>query len=124
MKKILLDSNFLIDLIRFRIDFDVIEHLFEEPIKIFTLDLVIKELEKVSSSSAKDSKHARLALKLIESKKVGILKMEKGNVDDTIVALADESTVVATNDKLLRKKLKSLGRKAIYLRAKKQLDIN
>lgn len=121
--KVLLDSNFLIDLIKFRIEPEEMRDLITEKIQFFTLDLVVRELKKISQSKSKYSRHAKLALKLIKLKGVKILKSKKLSVDDAIVSFANRDFIVATNDKILRERLKKVGIKTIYLRARKHLAI-
>jgi len=123
MRIIVLDTNFLIDVIRFKIDLDELDRLFLTPFELFTLDSVIRELEEISKTRSKESKYAKVALELLKIKKIKILKV-KETADKAILSLANEDTVVATNDIKLRKKLKASGIKTIYLKSKKQLDIS
>ena len=51
-----------------------------------------------------------------------VLKSET-RPDNAMLELVDEKTLVATNDIDLRKRLKALGRKTIYLKSKKHLAI-
>jgi rRNA-processing protein FCF1 len=115
MKRIVLDTNFLISLAAFKIELDEIENLLVEQYELLTIDSVVRELKKINN------KNAKLALKLIELKNIGILKIKERNVDRAILTLAGKDTIIATNDVKLRKKLKNLGSKTIYLRAKKHL---
>lgn len=123
MKKIIFDANFLIDLARFRIDIKEVEALVG-PCQLSTVDLVLKELKRIASKKTKVSRSAKVALKLIESKKMEILKTEEENTDEAILKLANKETMVATNDSELRKSLKRVGAKTIYLRARKHLAID
>ncbi len=124
MKKILVDSNFLIDCLKFKVDFlENIEKLIEEPFEILILENVLRELEKMSKKKTKESKYARLALKIVKEKNFRILKSSFEDTDEAIVSASDKNTIVATNDLKLRKTLKAFGIKNIYLRAKKYLDI-
>ena len=123
MRIIVLDTNFLIDLIRFKIDLDELDKLFLTPFELFTLDSVIKELEKISKTKSQESKYAKVALELLKIKKIKILKVRE-NPDKAILSLSNENIVVATNDIELRKKLKIKGIKTIYLKSKKHLDIS
>jgi rRNA-processing protein FCF1 len=120
MKRIILDTNFLISLFKFRVDLEI-ERIVYEPYKLVTVKPVINELEKIASSKGKDSKNAKLALKFIKTKNIEILNTSEKNTDNAIIALANKNTIVATNDIKLRKKLKKLEIKTIYLRAKKHL---
>ncbi len=121
--RLILDTNFLIDIIRFKIDLDELDSLFLTPFELLTLDSVIKELEKISKTNSQESKYAKVALELVKIKKIKTLKV-KETTDKAILNLANKETVVATNDIELRKKLKALGIKTIYLKSKKHLDID
>jgi rRNA-processing protein FCF1 len=117
MKKIVLDTNFLISLINFKIDLEEIGNLLPEPCELYTIEPVIRELKKINS------KNAKTALRLIELKNIGVLETGEKSADNALINLADKNTIVATNDIALRKKLKSSGNKTIYLRAKKHLEM-
>lgn len=123
MRRIILDTNFLISLFQFKVELIEIERIIYEPYTLVTVKPVINELEKIASSKEKDSKNAKLALRLIKIKDIEVLDSPEKNADKTILALADKNTIVATNDIELRKKLKKLEIKTIYLRAKKHLAI-
>lgn len=112
-----MDTNFLVSLIAFKIDLDEIENLLLEPYRLLTLSSVVEELKKI------DNKDAKIALKLINLKSIEILETKEKNADKAILNLVDKDTIVATNDMELRKKLKMLGNKTIYLRARKRLAI-
>jgi len=118
MKKVLLDTNFLIDSVRFRIGLEEIGKLVDEQYKILTLDRVMEELKSIGN------KNAKTALKLIEIENIGIVKAKGKNVDKALIDFADKDTIVATNDTKLRERLKSLGIKTIYLRKRKYLAIS
>jgi rRNA-processing protein FCF1 len=123
MRLIVLDTNFLIDVIRFKIDLDELDKLFLTPSELSTLDSVIRELEEISNTKSQESKYAKVALELLKIKKIKILKVRE-NPDKAILSLANKNIIVATNDIELRKKLKASGIKTIYLKSKKQLDIS
>ena len=124
MKKIFLDTNFLIDFIRFKPDLKEIDDLVNDSYKLVVLDVVMKELKKISESKTKESNYAKIALEFVKSKQIEILETTEEHADESILALSDENTIVATDDAELREKLKSLGIKTIYLRAKKHLAMS
>ena len=119
--KILLDTNFLIDVIRFRINLEEIGDLIGAN-ELTILSSVEKELREISRKTSRAGTHARTALKLIEELNIKILKSEE-RPDNGMLKLTNEETIVATNDIELRKRLKALGRKTIYLKSKKHLAI-
>jgi len=115
--KIILDTNMLMVPVQFKID--IFSKLHGE---LYTMDLCVKELEKLSKGKDKDGAAARVALVLLKTKKVKILKGRKRNVDSAIVEKAkDGNYIVATNDVCLIKTLKTYGIKIIRLKQKKIL---
>ena len=123
MKKILLDTNFLLLPAQFKLDiFSEIDRIMLAKYKLYTLDKVLDELNSIQKDpkqSQKNKKAAKLALQLIKVKKVNILKTKTDkSVDDTIVNL--KGYIVATQDIGLKRRLKT---KIITLRAKKKLII-
>lgn len=123
MKKIFLDTNFLIDVVRFKINLEEIEEIDSllGSYKLVVPTAVLDELEKISKTKKSERNFALLALKLVE--KFSVEKSTKKNADSDLIAKADENSLVATNDSKLRKILKSKGIKTIYLRSRKHLEI-
>ena len=136
MKQIILDTNFL--LIPFTQNVDIlseINRLILEPYVICVLDGTIEELEKIiREQKGKDKNAAKLGLVLVEKKGISIintkqksLKMNMNSkitvVDDVLVSISDNNTIVGTQDKILRQKLHEKGVKTIYLRSRKKLEI-
>jgi len=124
MKKIIFDTNFLTLPHQFKIDiFNEIDRIMEENYELFTLDSVVNELNKLSKSKGKDAVAAKIGLELIKKKNIKIINTEEKNVDKTIISISNKDTIIATNDKILRKKLNDKNIKTIYLRSKKFLKI-
>jgi hypothetical protein len=124
MKKIILDTNFLTIPYQFNVDiFEEIDRIMEEDYELITLDRVVEELKNMIKSKSKDAVAARIALELIEKKNVKIINTDEKKVDNTIIKLADKDTIVATNDRVLRKKIKDKNVKVLYLRSKKHLEM-
>ena len=118
--KIIFDSNFLIDVARFRIDLDILNEICGK-CEFTILSCVLSELKEIAKSKGKNGTFAKLALKNLKLKRFKILKVKEKNTDNAILRVSDENTIVATNDKELRKKLKEKGVKTIYIRAKKKI---
>ncbi len=113
MLKILLDTNFIINSIKYRIDInDKLKDLLLEPFELFIINKTLKELEK--------KKLKNLTLKLI--KNLNILPSKTTYVDDDIVNL--EGYIVATNDKELKRRLRSKNIRIISLTNKCKYNIN
>lgn len=125
MKKILFDTNFLIDLGRFGVSIDEIGRLINEKHELIVLRSVMNELKSIAGTQQEESKFAKVALMIIDLRGAKIIESEK-LVDEAIVEVAsgDKDIIVATNDVKLRKRLKDFGVKTICLRSKKHLAID
>ena len=124
-KKILLDTNFLLVPYQFRVDiFTQINRIMHFQYKIFVLDKSVEELKKVIEGQKGKSKDAaKIALKLIAIKNIGVIKTESDKkTDDAIVELSrKDNYIVATQDKDLKRSLINHGIEVIVLRQKKIL---
>ncbi|MEM2110597.1 MAG: DNA-binding protein [Candidatus Bathyarchaeia archaeon] len=125
MIKVILDANFLF--IPFQLKIDIFAELGTilgrfEPIVLST---TFEELRNLSAKKPKIRTQAFSALDLI--KKCTVINVEKKpgeNSDDVILRLAKElKCPVATNDRILRKKLREEGIATIFLRQKSHLKI-
>ena len=130
MKQIILDTNFLLIPFTLKIDiFTEIERIINEPYKICIVKQTIDELYNIiKNQKGKHKDAANLALQFVEKKNIVILEPKHLNmtgdskipiVDDIIVEIADKNTYVATQDKLLKNRLKQKKIKVIYSRNKK-----
>ena len=125
MKKIILDTNFLMIPYQFKVDiFDEINRIVEEKYDLITLDSVIKELKGLMKSKGKDAIAAKIGLELIKRKRIKIVKIKEKKTDDAILKLANENTIIATNDRLLIQRLKNRNIRIIYLRGRKHLSLS
>jgi hypothetical protein len=124
MKKILLDTNFLLIPVQFKVDiFSEIERIMFEPYKLYIIDKTIDELNKIAANrkqKLKNRKAAKLGLQLIKAKKVNIIKTEEDRYADDIIA-GLEGFIVATQDIELKRRLRAKKVKIITLRSKKKL---
>jgi rRNA-processing protein FCF1 len=115
--KVLLDTNFL--MVPHQFGVDIFEFL--KDYTLVVLSPCVKELETLSKKKSEDGIAAKIALQLIEKKKVEIVKAEE-NADNAIVEYAKKHNIaVATNDKELMKALKTSGIRIIRLRQNKYL---
>jgi uncharacterized protein len=128
MKKVVLDTNFLLLPCTEHIDvFTEIDRLVRESYELVTLDGVTSELERIREGVGVKGQHkmaASVALKLIEKKNVRVIE-GNGFVDAQIMRFTAEepgNTVVCTNDKALRKTLRNMGAAVICMRSRTHLD--
>jgi rRNA-processing protein FCF1 len=116
--KILLDTNFLLLPVQFKVD--IYEMLKNDD--LFTLGLCINEIKRLSEKKSKDGISAKVALKLLNERNVKILETTIKRTDSAIIEIAKKHNyIVATNDKALIKTLKRCGVKIVRLKQKKYL---
>ena len=120
MKKIILDTNFLLIPFQFKVDiFPEIKRICDFKYSIYILDKTIDELNKIiEEQKGKNKQSAKLALKLIKVKKIKKIKTQEGKVDDLLL---EQDAIIATQDINLIKRLKNKKKKIIQLRQKKYL---
>ena len=127
MRKIILDTNFLLIPAQFRVDiFSEIHRIMETKYELCIIDKTLDELESIKAEQKqKHRRAAKLALELIKAKDIKTIETEKNkNVDQLILdTINKDDYLVATQDKLLKAKIKQKKVKIITLRQKKRLII-
>lgn len=120
-KKFLLDANFLLVPGQFKVDvFEQLEEFGSG--QLYTVNLVIDELERLAKGKGRSAAHARMALYLVKRKGVKILHTRGRSADVAIKRLAAKGYyTICTQDRALIKTLKKKGVSVISLRQKKYL---
>jgi len=119
--KVLIDTNFFLIPGKYGVDFIKELERFGKP-ELFTLDIVLKELQMLAEKKGKDSRDARLGIEIIQKKNVGILETKVSSVDEEIERIAAEKGfVVCTQDKELQNRLRNEEIEVIFLRQGKVL---
>lgn len=123
MKKILVDTNCIIYIVKNKIDFfEEINKLIQEPFEIYVTESVINELEKISTKKTKNSMFARIALMIIKKNKFKIIKGKYMNADKDILYITNKNWIVITNDKRLKRLLSQKNTRAISVREFVKID--
>ncbi len=127
--KVILDSNALFVPLQFKIDiFEELKKLLNMKFELILLSPIRRELEKLAENgSPKMRKNASYALKMAEKCKLVELdeKIAGSSPDDVIFQVAREwKSLVFTNDRELRKRLRNINVPVIYVRQKSRLEIN
>jgi len=126
MKKILLDTNFLLIPYQFKVDiFSEIQRIADFKYEIYVVDKTVDELKKIiGKQKGKDSKAAILGLIMLEQKGAKMVKTkESKDVDSLILNEAKKGYIVATQDAELKRKLKKAGISHIVLKGKSHLAL-
>ena len=125
MKKIIIDTNFLMIPWQFGVDiFSEFDRICTFNYGLFIFEQSINELKNTVKNTKKgrDKKAAQFALKLIKLKNISLIKSENKDVDSLILESTDKDTVVATQDILLKKNLLKKLVSVVILRQKKYLQ--
>lgn len=124
MKKVILDTNFIVTCARQKIDFAAeLRRILDFAFEICILDSSLKELEIVVERGGKDAAAAKLAKVMLKAAGVKVLKAGQGKVDDMLVKFADENNLIATQDAGLKKRLKQKGQSVVVVRQGKYLSL-
>jgi rRNA-processing protein FCF1 len=122
MKKIILDTNFLMIPSQFKVDiFTEINRICHFNYKLYIYEKSLDELSRIMLKGGKDKKNAKLAMDIVKLKKIEVIKKEGKDVDSLILENADKDTIVATQDIRLKKELVKKGVSVIILRKKEFL---
>src|SRR6056297_1407150 len=120
MKKVLLDTSFILNCVKKKIDF--FEFFELEGFRILIPDKVLGELERLSIEGKKGVKVlAEFARKFLESEGYESIKIEGRYADSAIVNYLKENPRIylATIDEALTKKIKN---KIFIVRSKKKIE--
>jgi len=122
--KIAFDTNMLLTIGQLKIDvFFEVEKKFGKEIMLAIPKQVLEELEGFKTSNEKMKKDIKIALEEIKRHKVEKMQVEAGNADNALEKMAKQGFYVASNDAVLRKRIKGFGGKVIYLRQSRFLEI-
>ena len=124
MKKIIIDTNFLLIPIQFKVDiFSELDRICDFNYKLCIYENSINELKNIIEKQIqKHKKAAELALKLIKLKNIEIIKSDEKDVDSLILENLDKDAIIATQDANLKKELLKKNASVITLRQKKYLQ--
>ncbi len=123
MKKVILDTSFILDAVKFKIDLDDIMNIINQPYEILIPDAVIHELMQIAKNKGKTGSNAKVALEIIKKKKFKLIKTSETSADRAILTVADKDVIVGTSDKKLKESLKKRNINLILVRAKKHLSM-
>jgi len=122
MKKVILDSSFILTCVKQKIDF--FEEIKLMGISIIIPEQVIEEIKKVADSKKKlhFREDAKLALKIIRKNKFKKIDLKSKYVDTGLIAFSQKNkdVLIATLDSELKRKIKS---NKLVIREKKRLEV-
>jgi hypothetical protein len=126
MKTVILDTNFLVDCLIWKVDFiSEIGRILPFQYRLAVVDKTLDELDMLAKEGKMIAKlGARLAKQVIAKKAISIIRTDKKGYTDTIILKnADQETIVATQDQELKRRLRAKGLSVIIIRQKKYLEL-
>ncbi len=127
MKTLILDTNFLMIPHQQRVDiFREIERIIVARYDLLVPTGVIEELQGIQEEGGSDAIAAKVALQFIEDRDRHIHKIHShGDVDEFILDFASNNpgSVVCTNDKELKRRLRKSRVPVVHLRGKNRLEL-
>ena len=125
MKKIILDTNFLMIPLQFRVDiFSELERICHFNYELCIYEGSADELKNImKAGSGRDKAAAKLALQLIRTKNIKTIKSDEKYIDLAILNDAGKDSIIATLDIPLKKRLLEKGASVVILRQKKYLKL-
>lgn len=122
MAKVILDTNFILNCIRNKVDF--YEEFFNRGHSVLIAKEVVEEIKRLrdSSKALKFREEANLALKLIDSSEHEVVNAPGRYVDIGLKNYLNEhpTVILATMDKALKKAVKN---RKFVIRNKKKLEL-
>lgn len=125
MKTIILDTNFLIECAKNKVDIQTeLTRILDFSFDIAVLDRTLEELDVVAARGGKEGAAAKLARTILLTKKINIIATSGGHTDKLLIERADDNHIVATMDRELKQKLKKKKQDVIIIRGKKKLAVD
>lgn len=124
MNRIILDTSFLVNCIRFKIDFfSEIRRICDFNYELCIVDKSVDELKSIIEKGGKDGLFAKIVLQMIKKFNISLINtVESKYVDDLIIENSGKDVIVATQDINLKKRLKENNVQVIFIRQKKYLS--
>ncbi len=123
--KIILDTNFIMIPAQLHVDiYSELQRICHFKYQVYVLDKSLEELDSIIKlQRGRDKASARLAKAILEAQKPKTLKTTSEDYVDNIL-LGLDGYIIATQDRVLRSKLRKKGVKTIVLRQKKYLELD
>ena len=113
--KIILDTNFLIESLKYKIDSESqLRRICDFNFKICLLDRTLEELKKINSIESRMALSYSRTFHIIDTK-----EFEHKSVDEILIEISSPETLIATQDKELKKELRKKNIPIIVIRQKK-----
>jgi len=109
------------DLARFQVDLGDVEEVLGK-CEFYITSSIQNELKSLAGRRGKKGVMAKAALKILERRGVKVLEIE-GKTDEVLFELGRKDFLIATNDSKLRRRLKEIGKRVMYLKSLKRVEV-
>ena len=117
---VLLDTNFILSCYQFGIHIEEIDDIIDESYEILVPQNVLEELEQLKLGG-KEREARRTMVNILEPYRILPLQ---GAVDKSLLEYAStHDCIICTNDRALRKNLRKMGKKSLFVRARSHLKM-
>ena len=121
MRRIILDTNFIIDFVKWKIDLiGELKRICDFSFQLFIPDAVMTELNAFPPRS-KEGQAYKVAMLVL--KNAIVISTRGGLADDVLVRLASKMDIVATQDQALKRRLRASGVGVVVIREKGYLAL-
>ncbi len=123
VEKVAFDTNMLLGIAQFKVDIFAETKRILGAFQCIIPEQVDYELEMLGKKPGHRAEVA-VARELMAKNGCKTVKMKALNADDALKKLSEEKTIIATNDKELKKRVKELNGQVLFLRQKKFLELS
>lgn len=124
MKTVLLDTNFLVECAKNKIDIHTeLRRALDFSFEVAILDRTLEELDTITERGKKEGQAAKLAKMILMTKRVTVIPTTGGHTDKILLEKANEDNIIATMDRELKQKLKKKKQDVVIIRGKKTLAL-
>ncbi|GEM_PF-1410371 len=119
-RRAVLDTSFLLMHLQERVDIFTELKLMLGEVELVVPEQVLGELERLGSRGGKTGRFARSALQLVRDR-CRVVRVEAESADEAVERLAGEDTIICTNDKVLKERVRKRGSPVVFMRARSKL---
>ncbi|NOZ82492.1 MAG: PIN domain-containing protein [Euryarchaeota archaeon] len=115
-----LDTSFLLMHLQERVDVFTELKLMLGEVELVVPEQVLEELERLAERGGRMGRFARSALE-VARRRCRVVRVRAGSADEAVERLAGRGTIICTNDKVLKERVRKRGSPVVFMRARSKL---
>ncbi len=117
------DSNMLVAICTLKVDvFSEVRKMLGRA-EFIIPEQVVDEIDRLTAQGKKMASACKIALEAAQKANAHTVKVNARNADEALLRLAETGAVIATNDRNLRRRVKSVGGKTLFVRQGRFLEM-